>query len=75
MTARAKWIFYLVSIIAYGICFGSVWNNFVQPQLVNLPTVNTVLFGVGLYVPMLVLAAISIRYYNAWREERRQRSK
>ena len=70
---RTKAVAYLVATIAYGIAFGETWKHYLKEHLINLPaSINTIALGVGLFVPMLILASISVTYHKKSRQERTQ---
>ena len=67
---RAKWFVYLGGAIAYGIAFGEFWRGYLDGRLVDWPdSFRTIVLGLGLYVPMLILGSISVTYYNKSRAE------
>lgn len=70
LSNRAKWLAYLAASAAYGICFGELWQRYLQFKLLGLPVAITKFtFIVGLFVPMLILGLRSITYYDKSREE------
>jgi hypothetical protein len=67
---KVKWFASLAAMVGYGIIFVQIWMHSLNGPLAGLPGYARIIAFGASFIPMLMLGAVSVIYYDKYRAEK-----